>query len=68
MGFKMTKQKPNKAITRTDDKGIAEFGTLKKVTAIGDSGHILVPKGLIGKMVEVYYLREDVKKEREKND
>ena len=34
---------------------IIEFKTKKVVTKVGDGGHIVLPKKLIGKMVEVYY-------------
>ena len=50
-----------KTITREDKKGVIEFGTKKVVTKIGNSGHIILPKALIGKIVEVYYLKEKKK-------
>jgi putative transposon-encoded protein len=59
----MKKEKPQ--ITTFEGKEVVHFRTTKEVKKFGGSaGHIIVPKGLVGKGVEIYYL----KKREEKND
>lgn len=59
--MKQNKQRPEITVTREDKNGLIEFGTTKEVKKSGNTGHITLPKALIGKRVEVYYLKEKKK-------
>lgn len=37
------------------DGNIIEYESKKEVKKIGDGGHITLPKGLIGKLVNIFY-------------
>ena len=60
----MKKEKPEITIMREDKKGVVEFGAKKKVMKCGDSGHIVLPNKLVGKIVEVYYLHPEYKEDK----
>ena len=52
------KNKPTITHTVEDQDGIVGFETKKKVTAIGNSGHVTLPIQLVGKEVSIKYLRD----------
>ncbi len=41
-----------------EGKKIIQFGTIKQVKTSGTGGAVTLPKALIGKYVEVYYMEE----------
>jgi hypothetical protein len=55
------KDKPKITITYEDSKGLAHFGTKKTAIKMGNGAAVLVPKALIGKEVDIFWLREDIK-------
>lgn len=51
----MEKEKPEIIREVYEGDEVIEFYAKKRVTPIGSSGHIIVPKKLIGKIVDVRY-------------
>jgi len=62
--IKQKKEIPEVTVTKTNDEGIIQFGTRKLVKKMSTGAGIYLPKELIGKYVEVYYLKQ--KKEEKK--
>ena len=48
----------NREVITKEGKKIIEYQMKKLVTKIGTGGHVVLPKDLVGKYVEVYYLEE----------
>ena len=44
-----------------DDKGIVSYEVKKKVAKIGDGAHVMIPKELIGVVVDIKFKREKKK-------
>jgi putative transposon-encoded protein len=47
-------------IVRKKDR-IIEYSATKKVTKSANSGHVILPKELIGKIITIKFIREDKK-------